>query len=100
MVNGKVARISGLDPAMPWFLTVTTDDRLDPSDAEFVDVIHTCGGVLGLILTLGTVDFYPNGGTIFQPGCSGWMEFIGLVLSFLLAGDQHLTIIAFACRGL
>jgi pancreatic lipase-related protein 2 len=33
-------RISGLDPAMPWFITVDNKHKLDKSDARFVDVYH------------------------------------------------------------
>lgn len=59
---------AGLDPAAPGFDSTTTG-RLDVSDAEFVDVIHTCIGYLGWFDALGTVDFYPNGGYPTQPGC-------------------------------
>lgn len=38
---GKLGRISGLDPAEPLFQSMPEFVRLDPSDAEFVDVIHT-----------------------------------------------------------
>lgn len=31
----------GLDPAQPYFQEYEPDVRLDPSDAMFVDVIHT-----------------------------------------------------------
>lgn len=37
----RLPRITGLDPAMPLFITSGPDDKLDASDAEFVDVIHT-----------------------------------------------------------
>lgn len=53
------------------------ENRLDPTDALFVDVIHTCGGVLGYFSTLGHADFYPNGGTPSQPGCFGLPQVIG-----------------------
>ncbi|KAL7036300.1 hypothetical protein ACKWTF_008772 [Chironomus riparius] len=66
----KVGRITGLDPALPYFEdTSNTEIMLDSSDADFVDVIHTCAGVLGHDKNLGHVDFYPNGGEQVQPGC-------------------------------
>lgn len=33
--------LSGLDPAEPYFQDTPEEVRLDPSDAKFVDVIHT-----------------------------------------------------------
>lgn len=44
--------------------------HLAPTDAEFVDVIHTDGGVFGFPVALGHVDFFPNGGIPVQPGCT------------------------------
>ena len=41
MTGEKIGRISGLDPAEPLFQNMPTFVRLDPSDAKFVDVIHT-----------------------------------------------------------
>lgn len=59
--------------------------RLDPTDAVFVDVIHSCGGVLGFLQPLGKIDFYPNAGTAIQPGCCCVPEMMGK--AFLLAGN-------------
>ncbi|XP_048514752.1 pancreatic triacylglycerol lipase-like isoform X2 [Athalia rosae] len=62
-----VRRITGLDPAGPGFHALIPD--LSYKDAEFVDIIHTDGGIYGNERRTGTVDFWPNGGTRFQPGC-------------------------------
>ena len=68
-----LGRISALDPAGPAFYNNDTRVRISPSDAAFVDVLHTNGdtslsGGLGLINPVGTADFYVNGGKD-QPGC-------------------------------
>ncbi len=34
----KIARITALDPALPLFGSAPDSDRIDPSDANFVDV--------------------------------------------------------------
>ncbi|XP_011066454.1 PREDICTED: pancreatic triacylglycerol lipase [Acromyrmex echinatior] len=68
--SGKLSRVTGLDPALPGFhIFASEKTRLDPTDAVFVDVIHSCGGVLGFLQPLGKADFYPNAGTAIQPGC-------------------------------
>ncbi|KAJ8916045.1 hypothetical protein NQ315_010913 [Exocentrus adspersus] len=67
-LNGEVDHIVGLDPAGPLFSTWNTRERLDPTDAKFVQVIHTNGGLLGFRGPLGHADYYPNGGSS-QPGC-------------------------------
>ncbi|XP_045101474.1 pancreatic lipase-related protein 2-like [Portunus trituberculatus] len=70
----KVPRITGLDPAEPYFNDTHPITRLETSDAEFVDVIHTDdAAILGFPLSIGMtqpighLDFFPNGGS--QPGC-------------------------------
>lgn len=69
----------GLDPADPYFQGTDVRVRLDPSDAAFVDVIHTDGSSIlqlgfGTMQQMGHVDFYPNGG-VHQPGCDA--DFMG-----------------------
>uniref|UniRef100_A0A8C0VBD9 Triacylglycerol lipase n=1 Tax=Cyanistes caeruleus TaxID=156563 RepID=A0A8C0VBD9_CYACU len=65
-----IGRITGLDPAGPLFQYTPTMVRLDPSDAKFVDVIHTHAAIApGILQTCGHLDFYPNGGKK-MPGCN------------------------------
>ncbi|XP_076370710.1 pancreatic lipase-related protein 2-like [Tachypleus tridentatus] len=69
----KVRRITGLDPAGRFFTGMAENVRLDRSDAEFVDVIHTDSSKtllfgLGTNELVGHVDFFPNRGNK-QPGC-------------------------------
>uniref|UniRef100_A0A673CJ28 Lipase, member Ib n=1 Tax=Sphaeramia orbicularis TaxID=375764 RepID=A0A673CJ28_9TELE len=67
-LKGKIGRITGLDPAGPMFTSATPGERLDPSDAMFVDVLHTDMNSFGLNGAHGHIDFYANGGAD-QPGC-------------------------------
>ncbi|XP_034946317.1 pancreatic lipase-related protein 2 isoform X2 [Chelonus insularis] len=64
----KIPRITGLDPAMPGFIFASNSEKLDSTDAEFVDVYHTNVLMQGKIERSGHVDFYMNGG-VTQPGC-------------------------------
>ncbi|XP_044070772.1 inactive pancreatic lipase-related protein 1-like [Siniperca chuatsi] len=70
-----LARITGLDPAEPYFQDTNASVSLDTSDATFVDVIHSDGLPfnsklgLGMSQSVGHIDFYPNGGEL-MPGCS------------------------------
>lgn len=43
----RPGRITGLDPALPLFQTLPLTLRLDRSDADFVDIIHTDSGGFG-----------------------------------------------------
>uniref|UniRef100_A0A8D0KRE1 Triacylglycerol lipase n=1 Tax=Strix occidentalis caurina TaxID=311401 RepID=A0A8D0KRE1_STROC len=69
-----IGRITGLDPAQPYFQGTSIEVRLDKSDAEFVDIIHTDSAPtiphlgFGISPAIGHLDFYPNGGKQ-MPGC-------------------------------
>ncbi|XP_032582116.1 endothelial lipase [Drosophila sechellia] len=72
VLEGQVEQIIGLDPAGPLFslpAEVAPKYRLDPGDAQFVQVLHTSGGSLGTSLKCGHADFYPNGGRAPQTNC-------------------------------
>ncbi|GIY73367.1 pancreatic triacylglycerol lipase, partial [Caerostris extrusa] len=67
-----IGRITGLDPAGPFFQHAPNKVRLDKTDARFIDILHTNGGGtyiegLGIREAIGDLDFYPNGGNR-QPG--------------------------------
>ncbi|KAL1116433.1 hypothetical protein AAG570_004907 [Ranatra chinensis] len=86
-----INRITGLDPAGPLFELQPPKDRLDPSDARFVDVIHSNAdavyrGGLGSRDPMGHVDFYPNGGSM-QSGCSNII--MGMFRDILSGGEAE-----------
>jgi len=81
----NLSRITGLDPAGPLFEGYSPKVRLDKSDADYVDVIHSNGdsliiGGLGAWEPIGHVDFYPNGGRA-QRGCQNLL--IGGLYDFI-----------------
>lgn len=71
--RGRVNSIIGLDPAGPLFSVRDPTGRLDRTDANYVEVMHTNGPLLlvagaGIGAPIGDADFWPNGGSS-QPGC-------------------------------
>ncbi|XP_041978410.1 lipase member H-A-like [Aricia agestis] len=67
MTGRNVSRLIALEPAGPCFRTLGPGDRLDASDADFVQVIHTNIDGYGMPTRMGHVDIYVNGGE-YQPG--------------------------------
>ncbi|XP_064099477.1 pancreatic lipase-related protein 2-like [Macrobrachium nipponense] len=68
-----LGRITGLDPAGPYFTNTPAHIRIDHTDALFVDNIHSDADTILLLgygteEPMGNVDFYPNSGH-GQPGC-------------------------------
>jgi len=71
-MGGRVNTIYGLDPAGPRFTKKKLNppnERLDPTDAQFVQCIHTDKSYIGSDFDLCHQDFYPNDGASPQPGC-------------------------------
>ncbi|XP_063825708.1 pancreatic triacylglycerol lipase-like [Ostrinia nubilalis] len=67
-----ISRVTGLDPAAPlfeWPFLLPPSLRIDSSSADFVDIIHSCGELMGFAGPLGHEDFFPNSGMFPQPGC-------------------------------
>lgn len=76
----KIGRVTGLDAVLIGF--IGNENKMRASDATVVFVLHTSCGHAGLILQAGTVDFYPNGDTVFtqQPGCEDGMYTKGMTV--------------------
>ncbi|XP_042243641.1 pancreatic lipase-related protein 2-like isoform X2 [Homarus americanus] len=75
--KGEIGRITGLDPAGLEYHQVPAKERIDSSDAKYVDIMHTngCynfwnpwGDCYGINENIGHSDFWPNGGE-HQPAC-------------------------------
>lgn len=58
---------------MPLFVTTDNSRKVDMTDADFVDVLHTNALEKGKLEASGHVDFYANGG-LTQPGCKASEE--------------------------
>ncbi|EDW54000.1 inactive pancreatic lipase-related protein 1 [Drosophila sechellia] len=70
-VSQPLARITGLDPAGPGFMMQPSlQQKLDASDADFVDIIHTDPFFFSMLPPMGHADFYPNLDQLNQRGCS------------------------------
>ncbi|KAF5292520.1 hypothetical protein FQR65_LT01666 [Abscondita terminalis] len=87
----KLDRLTGLDPAGPLFVDEPREKRIDSTDAVFVDVIHTNGGMFGYYGNCGTVDFYINCGSV-QPNC-----YAPSVQTFTTHNVEDLGALAVAC---
>nr|CAD7259585.1 unnamed protein product [Timema shepardi] len=95
-----LGRITGLDPAEPFFQGMPTITRLDPSDAKLVDVIHTDGKSIfllgyGMSQPCGHIDFYPNNGKE-QPGCD--LAETPLPLTLIRDGLEEASRVLVACN--
>ncbi|KOB69951.1 Neutral lipase [Operophtera brumata] len=67
IAGGRAMRITGLDPAGPTWQN--NGNALSSNAGQYVEAIHTDGGLLGIFNRVADADFYPNGGRNPQPGC-------------------------------
>eukprot|EP00091_Calanus_sinicus_P018033 TRINITY_DN3997_c0_g1_i3.p1 TRINITY_DN3997_c0_g1~~TRINITY_DN3997_c0_g1_i3.p1 ORF type:complete len:260 (-),score=80.25 TRINITY_DN3997_c0_g1_i3:84-818(-) len=70
---GKLKRVTGLDPAQPFFDIAGPEERIDKDDADFVQIVHTNSGMiwdgcLSIKKSLGHVDFLPS-----RRGSPAWL---------------------------
>ncbi|XP_008212238.1 pancreatic triacylglycerol lipase isoform X2 [Nasonia vitripennis] len=105
-LNGNIGRITGLDPAEPYFQGMPSHLRLDYTDAQLVDVIHTDGKSIfflglpgyGMSQPCGHLDFYPNNGKE-QPGCTDLSETTpSLPLTLIREGLEEASRVLVACN--
>ncbi|KAI2804432.1 Lipase [Blomia tropicalis] len=93
-LKGQLGRITGLDPAGPYFEHLPAEARLWHTDAKFVDAIHTDARLnydnlgLGMEETCGHIDFYPNSGSD-QPGCTE--DRLGFILNNIFLGIRTMV---------
>ncbi|XP_049880129.1 pancreatic lipase-related protein 2-like [Pectinophora gossypiella] len=66
LTGRNVSKITALEPSGPCFRTLGPKDRLDASNADYVEVIHTNIDGFGMATRMGHVDIYVNGGE-YQP---------------------------------
>jgi hypothetical protein len=64
----KPGRITGLDPAGPFYQNRSISEKLHHSDAHLVDIIHT-SDKFGLAESNGHMDFYPDKGPSEVTAC-------------------------------
>ncbi|XP_018325665.1 pancreatic triacylglycerol lipase-like isoform X2 [Agrilus planipennis] len=77
----QIKKITGLDPSGPYFEGMPNFVRLDPSDATYIEVIHTdyySTDSQGTCDHLGHRDFFVNG-PHRQPGCNDSSSNLNLV---------------------
>ncbi|CAH2090830.1 unnamed protein product [Euphydryas editha] len=98
----NISRITALDPAGPCFRNLGPADRLDKTDADFVEVVHTNIDNFGMAAPIGHINYYVNGGE-HQPGEYFWMlctEFCSHVRAHALwiaALTYHESFVAIQC---
>ncbi|KAL4708916.1 hypothetical protein ACJJTC_014944 [Scirpophaga incertulas] len=66
LTGRNISKLTALEPSGPCFRDLRPTERLDASNADFVEVVHTNIDGYGMAPRMGHVDFYVNGGE-YQP---------------------------------
>ncbi|XP_047532379.1 pancreatic triacylglycerol lipase-like [Vanessa atalanta] len=98
-LGGRVARVTGLDPAGP--LWNYNSNRLRRTDGVYVEGIHTDGGTTGLGIgsAVGDADFFPNGGNS-QPGCATSLCNHNRAFELFAASIAHTHLVGNQCSNM
>lgn len=105
MTGKNISTIVSLEPSGPCFRTLDSTDRLDASNADFVQVIHTNIDGFGMATPMGHVDIYVNGGE-FQPSeltlypCTSTCSHFRVLTLWLAALKYPKKFLAIRCESL
>ncbi|KAF9420564.1 hypothetical protein HW555_003314 [Spodoptera exigua] len=101
----NISSITALEPSGPCFRYLGPKDRLDASDADFVQVIHTNIDGYGMATPMGHVDIYVNGGE-YQPSdisiypCTTTCSHFRILPIWISALKNPRKFIAMKCRDI
>ena len=95
--RGRINTIIGMDPAGPLFDVNNPRARLDFSDAEYVESIHT-DVAFGIVAEISHADFFPNNGHT-QPGCITQICDHGRAVLFYVEAINSSQFRANRCQG-
>lgn len=101
-LGGELKAIYGLDPAGPAFtfpFDIGVARRLDKTDAQYVQCIHTARLTLGVNSNCGHGDFYPDSG-FRMPGCFGPIcSHLRVVMLFRSSLDRKNAFVGTHCNS-
>ncbi|VVC93466.1 unnamed protein product [Leptidea sinapis] len=105
-ITGRnISIITALEPAGPCFRTLNRSERLDASNADFIQVLHTNIDGYGMANKMGHVDFYINGGE-YQPSdlnfypCTSTCSHFRVLTLWALAMQNPSKFIGIKCRNI
>lgn len=81
--EGKLGRITGLDPTIFFYSTTNSSRDLDKSDAHFVDILHTGAGILGQWSPSGSLSSVDFAWFFLSPIKSNGIGFVSRSCGFL-----------------